>query len=133
MGWNSVGCGLQGDGTEAQVTWEDQQNINRFGRLNNRLHELHDEIKLAKVLKCRLLDPPLSPVVCVVCLLIRAPPIYQPLLDLLFSSTGIAFSLASLVQEPFAARRRAYMLMVSGVYLFFGYILLLLLLLCDYD
>ncbi|XP_062215161.1 probable prefoldin subunit 4 [Phragmites australis] len=38
----------QGDGTEAQVTWEDQQNINRFGRLNNRLHELHDEIKLAK-------------------------------------------------------------------------------------
>ena len=39
----------QGDGTEAQVTWEDQQNINRFGRLNNRLHELQDEIKLAKV------------------------------------------------------------------------------------
>ncbi|KAJ1294479.1 hypothetical protein BS78_01G149200 [Paspalum vaginatum] len=38
----------QGDGTEAQVTWEDQQNINRFGRLNNRLHELQDEIKLAK-------------------------------------------------------------------------------------
>ncbi|KAG8062790.1 hypothetical protein GUJ93_ZPchr0003g16684 [Zizania palustris] len=38
----------QGDGTEAQVTWEDQQNINRFGRLNNRLHELYDEIKLAK-------------------------------------------------------------------------------------
>jgi hypothetical protein len=34
---------------EAQVTWEDQQNINRFGRLNNRLHELQDEIKLAKV------------------------------------------------------------------------------------
>ncbi|CAO2187297.1 unnamed protein product, partial [Urochloa humidicola] len=22
----------QGDGTEAQVTWEDQQNMNRFGR-----------------------------------------------------------------------------------------------------
>jgi hypothetical protein len=39
----------QGDGTEAQVTWEDQQNINRFGRLNNRLHELQEEIKLAKV------------------------------------------------------------------------------------
>ncbi|CAD6213683.1 unnamed protein product [Miscanthus lutarioriparius] len=38
----------QGDGTEAQVTWEDQQNINRFGRLNNRLHELQEEIKLAK-------------------------------------------------------------------------------------
>jgi prefoldin subunit 4 len=31
------------------VTWEDQQNINRFGRLNNRLHELADEIRLAKV------------------------------------------------------------------------------------
>ncbi|PAN46074.1 hypothetical protein PAHAL_9G161000 [Panicum hallii] len=38
----------QGDGTEAQVTWEDQQNINRFGRLNNRLHELQEDIKLAK-------------------------------------------------------------------------------------
>nr|CAD1828028.1 unnamed protein product [Ananas comosus var. bracteatus] len=38
----------QGDGSEAQVTWEDQQNINRFGRLNNRFHELEDEIKLAK-------------------------------------------------------------------------------------
>ena len=38
----------QGDGTEAQVTWDDQQNINRFGRLNNRLHELADEIRLAK-------------------------------------------------------------------------------------
>ena len=43
------GIGSQGDGTEAQVTWEDQQNINRFGRLNNRLHELQEEIKLAKV------------------------------------------------------------------------------------
>lgn len=31
-----------------EVTWEDQQNINKFGRLNNRLHELHDEIKIAK-------------------------------------------------------------------------------------
>ncbi|XP_072951689.1 probable prefoldin subunit 4 [Typha angustifolia] len=38
----------QGDGSEAQVTWEDQQNINKFGRLNNRFHELEDEIKLAK-------------------------------------------------------------------------------------
>ncbi|CAN6372348.1 unnamed protein product [Urochloa humidicola] len=38
----------QGGGTETRVTWEDQQNINRFGRLNNRLHELQDEIKLAK-------------------------------------------------------------------------------------
>ncbi|CAI9102665.1 OLC1v1000968C1 [Oldenlandia corymbosa var. corymbosa] len=35
-------------GSEAEVTWEDQQNINKFGRLNNRLHELEDEIKTAK-------------------------------------------------------------------------------------
>lgn len=33
-----------------EVTWEDQQNINKFGRLNNRLHELNDEIKAAKVM-----------------------------------------------------------------------------------
>ncbi|CAI8603327.1 unnamed protein product [Vicia faba] len=38
----------QGGGSETEVTWEDQQNINKFGRLNNRLHELNDEIKLAK-------------------------------------------------------------------------------------
>ncbi|CAJ2628521.1 probable prefoldin subunit 4 [Trifolium pratense] len=38
----------QGGGSETEVTWEDQQNINKFGRLNNRLHELHDEIKIAK-------------------------------------------------------------------------------------
>ena len=37
-------------GSETEVTWEDQQNINKFGRLNNRLHELEDEIKIAKVL-----------------------------------------------------------------------------------
>ncbi|KAL2536847.1 putative prefoldin subunit 4 [Forsythia ovata] len=35
-------------GSEMEVTWEDQQNINKFGRLNNRLHELEDEIKIAK-------------------------------------------------------------------------------------
>ncbi|KAK4427683.1 putative prefoldin subunit [Sesamum alatum] len=35
-------------GSETEVTWEDQQNINKFGRLNNRLHELDDEIKMAK-------------------------------------------------------------------------------------
>ncbi|CAA0816595.1 Probable prefoldin subunit 4 [Striga hermonthica] len=35
-------------GSEAEVTWEDQQNINKFGRLNNRLHDLDDEIKIAK-------------------------------------------------------------------------------------
>ncbi|XP_076938078.1 putative prefoldin subunit 4 [Bidens hawaiensis] len=38
----------QAGGSETQVTWEDQQNINKFGRLNNRLHELEDEIKIAK-------------------------------------------------------------------------------------
>ncbi|KAK1313958.1 putative prefoldin subunit 4 [Acorus calamus] len=37
-----------GGGSETEVTWEDQQNINRFGRLNNRFHELEDEIKIAK-------------------------------------------------------------------------------------
>lgn len=39
----------KGGGTETEVTWEDQQNINKFGRLNNRFHELEDEIKIAKV------------------------------------------------------------------------------------
>ncbi|KAK6911377.1 Prefoldin beta-like [Dillenia turbinata] len=38
----------QGGGSDAEVTWEDQQNINKFGRLNNRFHELEDEIKFAK-------------------------------------------------------------------------------------
>ncbi|XP_068651207.1 probable prefoldin subunit 4 [Aristolochia californica] len=38
----------QGGGSETEVTWEDQQNINKFGRLNNRFHELEDEIKVAK-------------------------------------------------------------------------------------
>ncbi|CAN1764420.1 Probable prefoldin subunit 4, partial [Linum perenne] len=35
-------------GSETQVTWEDQQNINKFGRLNNRFHDLEEEIKTAK-------------------------------------------------------------------------------------
>ncbi|XP_041020575.1 probable prefoldin subunit 4 [Juglans microcarpa x Juglans regia] len=40
---------MQQDGSsETEVTWEDQQNINKFGRLNNRFHELEDEIKIAK-------------------------------------------------------------------------------------
>ncbi|KAL9318575.1 hypothetical protein ACSQ67_015092 [Phaseolus vulgaris] len=39
----------KGGGSETEVTWEDQQNINKFGRLNNRFHELEDEIKIAKV------------------------------------------------------------------------------------
>ncbi|KAK8918487.1 putative prefoldin subunit 4 [Platanthera zijinensis] len=38
----------KGSKTEIEVTWEDQQNINKFGRLNNRFHELEDEIKIAK-------------------------------------------------------------------------------------
>ncbi|KAJ6795119.1 putative prefoldin subunit 4 [Iris pallida] len=38
----------QGSGSETEVTWEDQQNINKFGRLNNRFHELEDAIKAAK-------------------------------------------------------------------------------------
>lgn len=31
------------------MTWDDQQNINKFGRLNNKFHELEDEIKAKKV------------------------------------------------------------------------------------
>ncbi|KAK4273563.1 hypothetical protein QN277_021941 [Acacia crassicarpa] len=38
----------QGGASDTEVTWEDQQNINKFGRLNNRFHELEDEIKIAK-------------------------------------------------------------------------------------
>eukprot|EP00252_Welwitschia_mirabilis_P006398 TRINITY_DN17280_c0_g1_i1.p1 TRINITY_DN17280_c0_g1~~TRINITY_DN17280_c0_g1_i1.p1 ORF type:complete len:127 (-),score=41.96 TRINITY_DN17280_c0_g1_i1:333-713(-) len=38
----------QGSGVDTEVTWEDQQNINKFGRLNNRFHELEEEIKLKK-------------------------------------------------------------------------------------
>lgn len=39
----------KGGKSDTEVTWEDQQNINKFGRLNNRFHELEDEIKIAKV------------------------------------------------------------------------------------
>ncbi|XP_039130646.1 probable prefoldin subunit 4 [Dioscorea cayenensis subsp. rotundata] len=46
----------QGGGSETEVTWEDQQNINKFGRLNNRFHELEDEIKAAKELNVSLED-----------------------------------------------------------------------------
>ncbi|CAA6662745.1 unnamed protein product [Spirodela intermedia] len=38
----------QGSGSEMEVTWEDQLNINKFSRLNNRFHELQEEIKIAK-------------------------------------------------------------------------------------
>jgi prefoldin subunit 4 len=33
---------------EVEVTWDDQQNINKFGRLNNRLIETKDELSAAK-------------------------------------------------------------------------------------
>ncbi|CAN1163993.1 Prefoldin subunit 4, partial [Linum perenne] len=39
---------VKSGGSETQVTWEDQQNINKFGRLNNRFHDLEEEIKTAK-------------------------------------------------------------------------------------
>ncbi|KAL0694627.1 hypothetical protein Bca4012_061807 [Brassica carinata] len=42
-------------GSEMEVTWEDQQNINTFSRFNNRFHELEDEIKFAKE-KCDNLE-----------------------------------------------------------------------------
>ncbi|CAI5992362.1 unnamed protein product [Closterium sp. NIES-65] len=42
------GADPEGEGADPEVTWEDQQNINKFGRLNNRLHELDDEIKAKK-------------------------------------------------------------------------------------
>lgn len=45
----------QGAGSETQVTWEDQQNINKFSKLNNRFHELEDEIKFEKD-KCENLE-----------------------------------------------------------------------------
>ncbi|RYR47050.1 hypothetical protein Ahy_A07g032959 [Arachis hypogaea] len=38
-----------GRGSDTEVTWEDEQNINKFGRLNNRFHELEDEIKITKI------------------------------------------------------------------------------------
>ncbi|KAK6915408.1 Prefoldin beta-like [Dillenia turbinata] len=43
----------KGGGSDTEVTWEDQQNINKYGRLNNRFHELEGEIKFAKMInKC---------------------------------------------------------------------------------
>ncbi|KAL1192965.1 Prefoldin subunit 4 [Cardamine amara subsp. amara] len=47
--------GRSGGGSEMEVTWEDQQNINSFSRLNNRIHDLDDEIKFAKE-KCDNLE-----------------------------------------------------------------------------
>lgn len=52
---------MKGTGSETEVTWEDQLNINRFSNLNNRSHELEDEIKAAKVriaasISCCFLD-----------------------------------------------------------------------------
>jgi hypothetical protein len=37
------------DESEAEVTREDQDNINKFARLNARLHEIRAEIKHVKV------------------------------------------------------------------------------------
>lgn len=45
----NVQQGKSSSGSEMEVTWEDQQNINTFSRFNNRFHELEDDIKLAKV------------------------------------------------------------------------------------
>ena len=45
-----------GPGSDAvEVNWEDQKNINSFGRLNTRLHDLEDELK-EKASKHELLD-----------------------------------------------------------------------------
>mmetsp|Transcript_40962 Transcript_40962/g.49713 ORF Transcript_40962/g.49713 Transcript_40962/m.49713 type:complete len:126 (+) Transcript_40962:175-552(+) len=35
---------MQAGAKEISVTWDDQQNINQFGKLNNRLHELKAEV-----------------------------------------------------------------------------------------
>ncbi|KFK43190.1 hypothetical protein AALP_AA1G091500 [Arabis alpina] len=47
--------GSSSSGSGMEVTWEDQQNINTFSRLNNRFHDLDDEIKSAKE-KCDNLE-----------------------------------------------------------------------------
>ncbi|GAU21911.1 hypothetical protein TSUD_34080 [Trifolium subterraneum] len=67
----------QGGGSETEVTWEDQQNINKFGRLNNRLHELHDEIKIAKSFPEKHRLPPLKPPIPTASPLQTTPP-YPP-------------------------------------------------------
>ncbi len=41
---------------EAEVRREDQENINKFGRLNARLHECREEVALLKVSKIILLS-----------------------------------------------------------------------------
>ncbi len=41
----------KGGDVEVQVTKEDQANINTFGRLNNRMHELDDDLARKKVHK----------------------------------------------------------------------------------
>ncbi|GBG60573.1 hypothetical protein CBR_g8595 [Chara braunii] len=38
----------KGDGVETPVTWEDQQRINTFNRLNTKFHEVDDEITRCK-------------------------------------------------------------------------------------
>ncbi|XP_016196568.1 probable prefoldin subunit 4 [Arachis ipaensis] len=39
----------QGGGSDMEVTWEDEQNINKFRTLNNCFHELEDDIKIANL------------------------------------------------------------------------------------
>ncbi|KAL6074002.1 Prefoldin subunit 4 [Balamuthia mandrillaris] len=39
---------VQEGGEDVNVTWEDQQAINSFGRLNIRFHEIEDEVKKLK-------------------------------------------------------------------------------------
>jgi prefoldin subunit 4 len=39
----------RGEETDVEVTWEDQKNINTFGRLNTKMHELEDELKAKEV------------------------------------------------------------------------------------
>mmetsp|Transcript_28759 Transcript_28759/g.80981 ORF Transcript_28759/g.80981 Transcript_28759/m.80981 type:complete len:125 (-) Transcript_28759:233-607(-) len=41
---------MAGKGTNVEVTLEDQQNINTFGKLNNRRHDLESEIAGSKKL-----------------------------------------------------------------------------------
>jgi hypothetical protein len=34
---------------DTEVNWEDQQNINSFGRLNNEMHDIEDDLKRKEV------------------------------------------------------------------------------------
>lgn len=71
----------KGGGTETEVTWEDQQNINKFGRLNNRFHELEDEIKIAKVKFFIMLSVLIMAVQCLILCLASCISLVQSLLS----------------------------------------------------